>query len=76
MSQLRYSLWPGVYYRTLRTPISSGRSRAGHYERWLASYDEFSPVDLLLEDPVFSDQVEPAEYDLVTGRLNPRSHGE
>ena len=47
-------------------------SEPGGALRTLAGYyDEFAPVDLLLEDPVFSDQVEPAEYDLVTGRLNP-----
>ena len=38
-------------------------------------FDELDPVDLLLENPVFSDEVEPAEYDLVTGRLNPRQLG-
>ena len=38
-------------------------------------FDEFAPIDLLLEDPVFRDAVEPAEYDLVTGRLNPRQLG-
>ena len=38
-------------------------------------FDELAPVDLLLENPVFSDEVEPAEYDLVTGRLNPRQLG-
>ena len=32
------------------------------------------PLDLLLEEPVFED-AEPAEYDLVTGRLNPQSIG-
>ena len=38
-------------------------------------FGELAPVDLLLENPVFSDEVEPAEYDLVTGRLNPRQLG-
>ena len=38
-------------------------------------FDEFAAIDLLLENPVFSDDVEPAEYDLVTGRLNPRQLG-
>ena len=40
------------------------------------NYDELAPIDLLLEEPVFRDQVEPAEYDLVTGRLNPRQLGQ
>jgi hypothetical protein len=39
------------------------------------SYDELAPIDLLLEPPVFKDDVEPAEYDLVTGRLNPQELG-
>ncbi|MFC2027074.1 DEAD/DEAH box helicase [Chloroflexota bacterium] len=34
------------------------------------SYDELEPLDLLLEEPVDKD-VEPAEFDLLTGRLNP-----
>ena len=35
------------------------------------SYDELEAIDLLLEEPVFADGVEAADYDLVTGRLNP-----
>jgi hypothetical protein len=31
---------------------------------------QLEPVDLLLEAPI-SDEVEPADYDLITGRLNP-----
>ena len=37
--------------------------------------DELAPLDLLLEDPVFEEDVEPAEYDLDTGRLNPQRLG-
>ena len=33
---------------------------------------ELEPIDLLLEEPVFG-LVEPADYDLVTGRLNPKN---
>ena len=36
---------------------------------------QLAPLDLLLEEPVFDDEVEPAEYDLVTGRLNPQQLG-
>jgi ATP-dependent helicase YprA (DUF1998 family) len=44
--------------------------------RTLAGFvDEISPLDLLLEKPVFSELAEPAEYDLITGRLNPRKLG-
>ena len=38
-------------------------------------FDELAPIDLLLEKPVFHESVEPAEYDLVTGRLNPQQFG-
>ena len=36
---------------------------------------ELDPIDLLLEKPVFQYAAEPAEYDLVTGRLNPQNLG-
>jgi ATP-dependent helicase YprA (DUF1998 family) len=37
--------------------------------------EELRPLDLLLEEPVRADIVEPAEYDLATGRLNPPNPG-
>ncbi|HET9215752.1 MAG TPA: DEAD/DEAH box helicase, partial [Terriglobia bacterium] len=37
--------------------------------------DEIAPIDLLLERPVFNEFAEPAEYDLITGRLNPQKLG-
>jgi ATP-dependent helicase YprA (DUF1998 family) len=44
--------------------------------RTLAGFvDEISPLDLLLEKPVFGELAEPAEYDLITGRLNPQRLG-
>jgi len=44
--------------------------------RTLAGFvDEISPLDLLLEKPVFNELAEPAEYDLLTGRLNPQKLG-
>jgi hypothetical protein len=33
------------------------------------------PLDLLLEEPVLEDAAEPADYDLETGRLNPKTAG-
>ena len=39
------------------------------------SYGELEAIDLLLEEPVFADTVEAADYDLVTGRLNPLTLG-
>ena len=38
-------------------------------------YGELEPIDLLLEEPVFTERVEAADYDLLTGRLNPHSLG-
>ncbi len=38
--------------------------------------DELAPIDLFLEQPVFVHEVEPADYDLVTGRLNPENLGQ
>jgi ATP-dependent helicase YprA (DUF1998 family) len=44
--------------------------------RTLAGFvEEISPLDLLLEKPVFAEYAEPAEYDLTTGRLNPQRLG-
>lgn len=47
----------------------------GAFRTLTDEFDELAPIDLLLEDPVFTDKVEPAEYDLVTGRLNPYDLG-
>ncbi len=47
----------------------------GAFRTLTDQFDELAPIDLLLEEPVFTDKVEPAEYDLVTGRLNPRQMG-
>ena len=49
-------------------PGSAFRTRASFI-------DESSPLDLLLEDPVFKEYAEPAEYDLITGRLNSQKLG-
>jgi ATP-dependent helicase YprA (DUF1998 family) len=47
----------------------------GAFRTLSGQFDELAPIDLLLENPVFDDTVEPAEYDLVTGRLNPHQLG-
>jgi len=47
----------------------------GAFRTLLGQFDELAPIDLLLENPVFLEAVEPAEYDLVTGRLNPPQLG-
>jgi len=47
----------------------------GAFRTLSGQFDELAPIDLLLEKPVFVDTAEPAEYDLVTGRLNPQQLG-
>ena len=47
----------------------------GAFRTLSRQFDELAPIDLLLEEPVFTEAVEPAEYDLVTGRLNPLKLG-
>ena len=47
----------------------------GAFRTLSGQFDELAPIDLLLEKPVFHESVEPAEYDLVTGRLNPQQLG-
>ena len=47
----------------------------GAFRTLSGQFDELAPLDLLLEKPVFKEAVEPAEYDLVTGRLNPQKLG-
>ena len=47
----------------------------GAFRTLSGQFDEFEPIDLLIEQPVFRESVEPAEYDLVTGRLNPQHLG-
>ena len=46
----------------------------GAFRTLSGQFDELAPLDLLLEKPVVGD-VEPAEYDVVTGRLNPQRLG-
>ncbi len=51
-------------------------SEAGGAFRTLAGdFDALSPIDLLLEPPNNRDGIELAEYDLITGRLNPKKLG-
>lgn len=47
----------------------------GAFRTLTGQFDELEPIDLLLEKPVFLEDVEPAEYDLITGRLNPQKLG-
>lgn len=44
----------------------------GAFRTLSGEYDELAPIDLLLETPVVVQDAEPAGFDLVTGRLNPK----
>ena len=51
-------------------------SDSGHSIRLITGEkSELAPLDLFLAEPV-SEDVEPADYDLLTGRLNPKNPGE
>lgn len=64
-----------AYTNDVKDPNFLWSEPGGAFRTLLSQFDELSPIDLLLEPPVFVDAVEPAEYDLVTGRLNPQELG-
>jgi ATP-dependent helicase YprA (DUF1998 family) len=47
----------------------------GEFRTLSGIFEELSPLDILLEPANIQDRVEPADYDLVTGRLNPKKLG-
>lgn len=64
-----------AYTNDVEDPNFLWSEPGGAFRTLSAQFDELAPIDLLLETPVFTEAVEPAEYDLVTGRLNPRELG-
>jgi len=64
-----------AYTNNADDPSYLWSERGGAFRTLLGQFDELAPIDLLLEAAVFDDAVEPAEYDLVTGRLNPPQLG-
>ena len=60
---------------TSRPLTSSGRSLAEWSERW-RGYPRNSNLSTWLLEPALTEDAEPADYDLVTGRLNPRVLGQ
>ena len=64
-----------AYTNNVEEPDFLWSEPGGSVRTLSGQYDELEPIDLLLETPVFADKVEPAEYDLITGRLNPRVLG-
>lgn len=68
------SAYARAYTDNIDEPDFLWPEAGGAFRTLAGNYDELEPLDLLLEEPVVGD-VEPADYDLITGRLNPRSLG-
>lgn len=64
-----------AYTDDIDNPVFLWPEPGGAFRTLAGYFDKLAPIDLLLEKPVFGDAVEPAEYDLVTGRLNPQNLG-
>ena len=64
-----------AYTNDVEDPDYLWPEAGGAFRTRLGQVEELAPLDLFLEDPIFLKEVEPAEYDLVTGRLNPEQLG-
>ncbi len=64
-----------AYTDDLEEPDFLWAEPGGAFRTLSGQYDELEPLDLLLEQAIVAD-VEDADYDLVTGRLNPEARGE
>ncbi len=60
-----------AYTDAMESPDFLWSEPGGFLRTTAGEFGEFPPLDLLLEEPAFDNRVEPADYDLVTGRLNP-----
>jgi len=60
-----------AYTNNPESPDFLWNEPGGAFRTLTGAVEEFEPLDLLLESPVFQETVEPAEYDLQTGRINP-----
>ena len=71
------SAYSRAYTDNLDEPDFLWAESGGEFRTLIGEYEELEPLDLLLEQPVSGmGDVEPADYDLVTGRLNPPALGE
>jgi len=68
------SAYARAYTNNVDDPNFLWAEPGGAFRTLSRQFEELEPLDLLLEDPVVDD-AEPAEYDLVTGRLNPQALG-
>ena len=64
-----------AYTNNIDEPDFLWSESGGAFRTLSGQFGELALIDLLLEKPVFHESVEPAEYDLVTGRLNPQQFG-
>lgn len=68
------SAYARAYTNAVQDPDFLWPEPGGAFRTSSGSFDELEPLDLLLEAPVMK-EAEPAEYDLLTGRLNPLTLG-
>ena len=68
------SAYARAYTNDVGEPNFLWAEPGGAFRTLAGEVDELEPLDLLLETPVVED-AEPAEYDLITGRLNPKKLG-
>ncbi len=64
-----------AYTNDINAPDYLWSEAGGAFRTFAGDFDALSPIDLLLEEPNYHDGIVPAEYDLITGRLNPKSLG-
>ena len=69
------SAYARAYTDDLDAPDFLWAEAGGEFRTQMGAHEELEPLDLLLEQPVVG-AAEPADYDLVTGRLNPLALGE
>jgi ATP-dependent helicase YprA (DUF1998 family) len=68
------SAYARAYTNEVEDPNFLWAEAGGAFRTLSGQFDELEPLDLLLEEPVV-EEAQPAEYDLVTGRLNPPKLG-
>jgi Lhr-like helicase len=68
------SAYARAYTDNVEEPDFLWSEAGGAFRTISTTYEELEPLDLLLEKPILGDS-EPAEYDLITGRLNPHKLG-
>ena len=68
------SAYARAYSDNIEDPNFLWSEPGGAFKTHSGQVDEFEPLDLLLETPT-TEEVVPADFDLITGRLNPKTEG-